>query len=389
MTQRTVCIATSTRADWGILRPLAESLRASDGIVLQILATNMHLMHEYGHTVDDIIADGFDVDMRVPMPGGDSPLQRAEAMGQCLEGTARAMTRLCPDALVILGDRYEMLAVASAAAMLHIPVIHLHGGEISEGAIDDSLRHAITKLSSLHITAAEPYRRRVVQMGEDPDRVINAGSLGVWSMMNGPVISRQDLCSNLGLDPDKPLIVSTFHPATNDTAATPGQRCRSMLRAFDAFADMQVIITYPNNDAGNEEIIAEITAWAKANSHRAALVKSLGMSRYLSAIRHADVVVGNSSSAIIEVPAAGTPAVNIGMRQRGRLHSPLVIDCGDSTEQIVEAMRLAMTPEFCEEARRSENPYFKPDTPAIATAAIIDFVDSLPHEPKKFFDLKQ
>ncbi len=383
----TICIATSTRADWGILRPLAAELRRNPAVHVQILATNMHLLDAYGHTIDDILADGFTVDARVSMPdAGDSPQGRAQAMGQCLTGTATALGELCPDAIVILGDRYEMLAVASAAALMHIPIIHLHGGEISEGAVDDSLRHAITKLATLHITAAEPYRHRVIQLGEEPDRVVNAGSLGVWSLVNSPAISRRELCADLGLCPDKPLIVSTFHPATLDPCP-PGERCMAMLAALDAFPHMQVIITYPNNDAGSEQIIDCITRWAATQPGRVALVKSLGMRRYLSAIRHADVVVGNSSSAIIEVPAAGTPAVNIGIRQQGRLHSPLVIDCGDSESEIVEAIRLALTPQFRQEASRAENPYYKPDTLRIATDTIIDFVSKLPVAPKHFHDL--
>ncbi len=384
---KTLCIATSTRADWGILRPLAEALRDSGRVRLQILATNMHLMDTYGHTIDEILAAGFEVDARVPMPdAGDSPEKRAEAMGVCLGGTAAALGRLKPYALLLLGDRYEMMAVASAAAVMGIPIIHLHGGEISEGAIDDSLRHAITKLSTLHLTATDEYRRRVIQLGEHPDRVVNTGALGVWNLMNQPRISRAELCDSLGLDASVPFAVVTFHPATLDRVA-PAERCRAMVEALDRFPQLNIIATYPNNDAGNEEIIEVLKQWAARSAGRVALVKTLGMHRYLSAISMAAVVVGNSSSAIIEVPAAGTPAVNIGIRQRGRLHSPLVIDCGDSADMIEEAVNKALNPTFVEDARRSPNPYCKENTLELAVETVLKFMDTLPVEPKKFYDL--
>ena len=362
-------------------------MRDSGRVRLQILATNMHLMDTYGHTIDEIVAAGFDVDARVPMPdAGDSPEKRAEAMGVCLGGTAAALGRLKPDALLLLGDRYEMKAVASAAAVMGIPIIHLHGGEISEGAIDDSLRHAITKLSTLHLTATDEYRRRVIQLGEHPDRVVNTGALGVWNLMNQPRISRAELCDSLGLDASVPFAVVTFHPATLDRVA-PAERCRAMVEALDRFPQLNIIATYPNNDAGNEEIIEVLKQWAARSAGRVALVKTLGMHRYLSAISMAAVVVGNSSSAIIEVPAAGTPAVNIGIRQRGRLHSPLVIDCGDSADLIEEAVKKALNPTFVEDARRSPNPYCKENTLELAVETVLEFMDTLPVEPKKFYDL--
>jgi len=383
-----VCIATGTRADWGILKPLASALRDCGQVKLQLLVTNMHLLDAYGHTIDEIMADGFEVDAKVAMPDseGKGAAGRAAAMGICLNGTAEALDRLQPDAIVILGDRYEMLAVAAAAAVMHIPIIHISGGEISEGAIDDSLRHAISKLATLHLVSAEPYRRRVIQLGESPERVINTGSLGVWNLMNQPLMSRHELCANLGIDADIPFAVATFHPATLDSAS-PEKRCRAMLDALDRFKGLNVIITYPNNDAGSEAIITEITSYAATHSHRAVLIKSLGMKRYLSAIREAAFVIGNSSSAIIEVPASGTPAVNIGIRQRGRLHSALVIDCADDTSSICRAIEKALDPAFVAEASHSPNPYFKPDTLDLSLDAILRFINSLPTEPKKFYDL--
>lgn len=382
-----LCIATSTRADWGILTPLAVALRDCGKLKLQILATNMHLLESRGHTVDQIEADGFTFDARVPMPDeGDSPLSRAQAMAACLEGSAKALTELKPDALLILGDRYEMLAIASASTLLGIPIIHLHGGEITEGAFDDSIRHAITKLATLHLTSTEPYRQRVIQMGEQPQMVVNTGSLGVWNMMNQPRISREELCEELGFSPEKKFCIATFHPATLDPES-PALRCRAMLDALDKYPDIHVIATYPNNDPGGDAIIAELKAWAEANPQRVTLVKSLGMHRFMSAVAEAEFVIGNSSSGIIEVSATGVPAINIGIRQRGRLHGPLVIDCGDDSQQIDEAIRKALDHDFLTEARRGENPYYKSDSVQIALDSILQFMNSLPRGPKTFHDI--
>lgn len=385
-----ICIATGTRADWGILHPLAKGLQMHDDVQLQILATNMHLLESYGHTVDEIIADGFEISATVNITDAnntsDNGRSRAIATGQATAGSAEAFDRLHPDAVVILGDRFEMLGVASAAAIMGIPVIHLHGGEISEGAVDDSIRHAITKLSSLHLTSTEPYRRRVIQLGEAPDRVINTGSLGVWNMLNQPRISRAELLEPLGLDHTRPFALATFHPATLD-AADPGERCAAMLEAIDRFGNLNLIITYPNNDAGSAKIIRHITTYASVRPGRVALVKSLGMKRYMSAVHECELVIGNSSGAIIEVPAAGKPAVNIGIRQRGRMHSPLVIDTADDADAIAAGICRALDQQFVRDAAAAPNPYFKPDAPLIAIGAIMDFMASLPAGPKKFYDL--
>lgn len=373
-----ICIATSTRADWGILSPLAGALRSAPDIELRILATNMHLLDSYGHTADEIEKAGFKIDARVEMPdsSGGGAVARADAMGVCLSGCAHAFERLKPDAVIILGDRFEMLAVASAATLLLLPIIHISGGETTGGAIDDSIRHAITKLAALHLVSAEPYRQRVIQMGEASDRVVNTGSLGVWNMVNQPYLSRNDLATSLGLDPAVKFAVATFHPATLDPVE-PTLQCREMLRALDRFPDIHVILTYPNNDTGSEEIISEIRQWADMNPTRVTLVKSLGLNRYISAIREAEFVIGNSSSGIIEVPAVGTPVINIGIRQQGRLHGEGVIDCADETTDIIRAIDKAMSSEFRVVAQTAANPYYAPDTLAKSVDAIQSFIKEL------------
>lgn len=383
-----VCIATGTRADWGLLSPLARHLRDSGRVEVQILATNMHLSERYGHTVDEIIADGFDVAARVEMgdDGDDSPVARATAMAMCLDGTARALERLQPAAVVILGDRYEMLAVASAAVMLRIPIVHIAGGEVTEGAIDDKIRHAITKLASLHLTATEAYRHRVIQMGEQPASVVNIGAPGVWNTLNRPLPAAAEVLESLGIEGTPRLLLVTYHPVTmadDDPATAFGQ----LLAALDRFDTHHIIITYPNNDPRSHGIIDLIGRYAAARPGRVTAVPSLGVGRYLAATRMADAVVGNSSSGIVEVPSSGTPTVDIGPRQQGRLAGPSVIHCAEDADAIADAIARALSPEMQAVAGRRENPYARPDTIPLAAATIIDFVEHSPDASKHFYDI--
>ncbi len=370
---RRICIATGTRADWGLLSPIARALKARPDVELSIVATNMHVDPRYGATASEIEADGFTIAESFDITSGldDSPLSRAIATGRATEGMARAIDRLRPDIIVVLGDRFEMLGIATAAALLRVPVAHIAGGEISEGAIDDSMRHAITKLSSLHLTATEPYRRRVINMGEDPARVINTGAIGVDNIVAGrDAITPAELTQSLGgfHFPPGSLLV-TYHPATaSDASVAAG--CRALLEALDLFPDRQVIITYPNNDAGSESIIALIEAYGRARKERVRVVPSLGRRRYHAALALAGAVVGNSSSGIVEVPSMHIPTVDIGPRQRGRIAGPSVIHCGESASEIAGAIGHALSPEGQEEARRTDNPYYRPDTLGIIVNAI-------------------
>lgn len=379
----TLCFATSTRADWGLLSPIARAMRDVPGVDVRILATNMHLLDEYGHSADEIRADGFSIDAAVPMPlRGEGEAARVRAMAACMEGTADALERMRPDAIVVLGDRYEMLAVASAAAVMRILIIHISGGEVSQGAVDDDIRHAITKLSALHLTSTEPYRRRVIQMGEMPGRVVCTGSIGVWNIMNRELMSREELEADLGFSLEGPLAIVTYHPATLGSA-DPAESFAALLAALDDHPDLRCIITYPNNDAGSDALIPMIEAYAAAHKERVLAVASLGMRRYLSALREAAVVVGNSSSGIIEVPSTGTVTVDVGPRQQGRLCGPSVLHCAESREAISAAITLALNPEMQAVAARRDNPYYRPDTLALSVGAISRFLDQKP--PHKHF----
>lgn len=363
-----ILIATGTRADWGLLSPVARELRRR-GLDVSVLATNMHLDPRYGSTIDEIRADGFEPAACVPLPEGDSPCDRAGAMGVCTAGTADALRRLRPDAVVVLGDRYEMLGVASACVVAGVPVVHLHGGEVTLGAIDDRIRHAITKLSTLHLTATEEYRQRVISMGEPAERVICTGAIGVWGFAQRRGMPVAEVEAQLGIDLSRPTMMVTYHPATLD-GEDPVLRVRELFAALDRFPDRQIIITYPNNDPRSRGIIDEIDAYARRWPGRVLAVKSLGMARYLTVLPLMQAVVGNSSSGILEAPTAGVPTVNIGDRQLGRTAADSVIHCGQSADQIAAAIARALTPEFRQLARDCSNPYYRPDTLNLIADAI-------------------
>lgn len=373
-TRRHVAIATGTRADWGLLSPIARGLSQRNDVKISIIATNMHLDSRFGNTISEIENDGFEVAERVPIidcSAEDSPLERAKATGRATIGFAEALSRLKPDMLVILGDRFEILGAATAAQMMRVPVVHISGGEITRGAIDDSLRHAITKLAALHLTATETYRRRVINMGEPENLVINTGAIGVDNLMRIEPLTPGELEKQLGVRIDRNTLLVTYHPVTlssNDISLAVGE----LLAALDRFPDSTVIFTYPNNDAGGDTIIPMIKKYATDNPGRVALVASLGRVRYLSALKAVGAVVGNSSSGIVEVPSAHIPTVNIGNRQEGRLASRSVINCGESADEISAAITEALSEEGRLRAEKSPNPYHKADTLSKMVEAIAE-----------------
>ncbi len=362
MEKRKICVVTSTRADWGLLSGVARELRRSEAAEVSIVATNMHLEEKYGMTVGEIEDDGFAVDARVPMPAAsDSPLDTALATADCLAGIARALDRIRPDMLLILGDRYEMLAVATVATIMRVPIAHIAGGEISEGAIDDNIRHALTKLSSLHFTATEAYRNRVIAMGEDRRRVFNTGALGVYNIEHDPVVAKEELEEFIGMKIGAGTLLVTLHPATCDPVPV-SERCQALLDALDTVHHNKVVFTYPNNDPEGAVIIDMINDYARRKPGRVAVVPSLGRTRYLSLLRYVAAVVGNSSSGIVEVPSLRIPTVDIGIRQRGRIAATSVIHCEADADSIREAILFALSPAGKRMAAETENPYHKPDT---------------------------
>lgn len=358
---RKICFVTGTRADYGIMTPLMKEIASSPEAELQIIATNMHLSPEYGMTVNEIIADGFSVDARIDsLLSGDSPAATVKSMGLTQIGIADAFSRLQPDLVVILGDRYEMLAAASAALIFRLPVAHLYGGETTEGAYDDCIRHAITKLSTLHFTSTELYARRIVQMGEDPQRVFHVGSLGAESIRHEKSMPLNELEQVIDFKSGDKYVVATFHPVTTQPGEEERQT-RALLESLDEILKdgWKVLFTMPNSDTGGMTVAKLIRQWAQGHPDSVKAVSSLGRLKYYFALRHAAAVVGNSSSGLIEAPSFGIPTLNIGDRQKGRAQGDSVINCGVNKEEILEGLKKVLSDGFRAKAKDALNPYEK------------------------------
>ena len=376
---RTILIATTTRADWGLLAPIAVMLSRRPDCRVEVMATNMHLDSRRGNTLKAVVDAGFEPIVAPMAVDFATPVDAARAMGQCRGAAAEVMERVRPDVIVLLGDRFETLAIAEAAVMMRIPIVHLHGGELTEGAFDDSFRHAITKLSTLHLTATEAYRRRVIRMGEQPDMVYNVGAIGVNPRTT---IDRESLERDLGWTFGDKALLLTLHPETlGDLSAS--SLTEETLAALDRFPQCKVLITYPNNDPGGEEIIRAIEAYGAENPGRVKVVPSLGAARYRSALGCVRAVVGNSSSGIIEVPSAHIPTVNIGNRQARRIAAESVIHAGPDREAIADAIAKALEMD----CSLISNPYEQPDTAERIVSLIAETPMDQLRKPKSFHDL--
>lgn len=369
---RRIAFFTSTRADYGLLRPLMAEVVSRPQLTLQVIASGTHLSDAYGATWQEIAGDGFPIDARVGMSvGADDAESVARSASQVLAGVAAALVRLQPDVLVLLGDRYELLAAAQAAVLTRVPIAHIHGGETTEGAIDDAIRHAVTKLSHWHFAAAESYAERIRQMGEAPDRVWNVGAPAMDNIAALEPVPKEMLEAFLGLTLRAPTFLVTYHPVTLD--ADGGlSAMQALLTAIDT-GDGSIIITGANADPGTTAIRERLQNFANAHPGRVALVESLGARRYLSLMRHVDAVIGNSSSGLLEAPAVGVPTVDIGPRQQGRLRAPSVLHCGESAAEIRQALNTALSSEHRAIAVRRESPYGQPG----AARRIIDQLSTL------------
>lgn len=376
-----VAIFTGTRAEYGLLYWLINDIKRDKALTLQLLVSGSHLSPEFGLTYKQILDDGFDIAEKIEMLlSSDSPVGTAKSMGLAVLGYADALDRLSPDVIVILGDRYEALAVAQTAMIMRIPIIHLHGGEISEGAYDDAIRHAISKLSYLHATSTDIYRQRVIQLGEAPERVVNVGAIGLDHIERTTLLSRDELAHALEFDLSKPYFIVTYHPVTL-AEEPPIDTFNSLLRALDNFPSHQVIITYPNADDGGREIIPLLTSYGSDRPDRVLAIPSLGQIRYLSAVKYADAVIGNSSSGIIEVPSFDVPTVNLGLRQKGRLAAKSVLHCAATEDGILEAIELAVSRKYKQKNEEISNPYSKGD----ASSRVIDMIKSFKFSSMKVF----
>lgn len=360
---RKICVFTGTRAEYGIMSRLIRLIDNDPDLQLQIIATNMHLSPEFGLTYKEIEADGFHIDKKVEMLlSSDTPNGTVKSMGLALIGFADALEDLKPDVAVILGDRYEMLAAAEACLIYKIPVAHLYGGEITEGAYDDAIRHCISKLSHLHFTSTEDYRNRVIQLGESPERVKYVGALGVDNIRNEAIMPLEELEDSLNFKLGDKFLLVTFHPVTMENA-TAAEQCEDLLTALsEVNHEYQLLFTLPNSDTDGRVIIQKITDYVAKNSDKAFAITSLGKKRYYSALKYTTAVIGNSSSGLVEAPSFNIPTLNIGNRQQGRTHGETVIDVDATYEGIRKGLNKALSIEFINRAKKAHNPYEKANT---------------------------
>lgn len=382
---RKICVVTGTRAEYGLLHWVMAGIRETPGLELQIVATGMHLAPEFGLTYREIEADGFRIDAKVEMlVSSDSPVGIAKSIGLGTIGFADTFARLNPDVVLVLGDRFEIFAAAQAAFVAGICVAHISGGEVTEGALDDSFRHCVTKMARYHFVAADAYRERVIQLGEQPDSVFNVGDPGLDNIARLPLLDFETLCAESGLRVTTPYLLVTFHPTTSDGPDSE-QGMQVLLDALDTFPDHHVLFTKANADAGGRTLNAMVDEYASRRGDRVATATSLGRLKYLSAMKHCAAVVGNSSSGIVEAPAMGIPTVNIGSRQHGRLKADSVLDCASDPESIVKAIARAVTPAFAQTASKTVSLYGNCDA-SVQIVARLATLDVGRWHAKRFFD---
>ncbi len=356
MTRRKICVVTGSRAEYGLLSGLMKEIAEDPALELQVVVTGAHLEPRFGMTVRQIVKDGFKIAARVPMGlKADMDVAVAAAAGQAVRGLGTAFSRLSPDIAVVLGDRFEILAAAMAATLMRCPLAHIHGGEVTQGAYDDAIRHAVTKMAHLHFASHPAHARRIIQMGEPPQRVLNVGAMGVDNIRCLPLLSREALEKELSWRIGDDSAMVTFHPVTLYKGQARAQ-VSAMLAALQR-SGLRCLFTMPNADPENHVIRREILSFVKRHSARAVVFESLGTLRYLSLMKYVAVMVGNSSSGIIEAPSFSLPVVNIGDRQKGRLRASNVIDCRDTETAVLRAIRQALSVRFQGKMQGMKNPY--------------------------------
>lgn len=382
-----ICIVTATRAEYGLLKPLIKKISRANNLELQLVVTGMHLSAEFGLTYQEIEEDGYPIKAKIEMLlSSDTPAGITKSMGVALIGFADYFSENQPDMVIILGDRYEMLAVASSAMIARIPIAHIHGGELTEGAMDESIRHSITKMSHLHFTTTEEYRKRVIQLGEQPRTVFNVGALGIENVKTAKLLSRKELENSLNFHLTSQTILVTYHPVTLEemTAKTQFEKILNVLSRHKEFS---VIFTKANSDTDGRIINKMIDDYIKDNQDRCKAFTSLGQLRYLSTLQFCSVVVGNSSSGIIEVPSFGIPTVNIGDRQKGRISGKTVIHCGNGEQEIENALNVALSYKFKTEIKDAANPYEGENTSDKIIEVVTKFLEEGIDLKKIFYDL--
>lgn len=351
---RKICVVTSTRAEYGIMSRLIKNLESDSDVELQLIVTGTHLSKKFGNTITEItskITEKIDIDIEK---------DPSISMSFAIKNFSNVFKKLKPDILVVLGDRYEIMAVAISAILNNIPIAHIHGGETTEGAIDEAIRHSITKMSHLHFTSCQEYRNRVIQLGENPERVFNVGSLGVENITKMALLNKDQLEKSLNFQFSSKNLMITFHPVTLENM-TSKEQFQELLSALDELKNTKIIFTKPNSDKGNQEIINLIDSYVKTRKNTVAFT-SMGALKYLSTLQFVDAVIGNSSSGIIEAPSFNISTVNIGDRQKGRIQASSIINCEPQKDKILKAIAKIYSEDFKENLLTTKNPYYKENT---------------------------
>lgn len=382
-------IMTGTRAEYGLLKSLMQEINKDNDLELYLIVSGMHLSPEFGMTYKEIEEDGFEINAKVEMLlSSDSPAGISKSIGLGVIGFADEFQRADLDMLILLGDRYEALSAAISAMVMRIPIAHLHGGELTEGAIDEGIRHSITKMSYLHFTSTEQYRNRVIQLGENPERVFYVGALGVENIKKINLMTKEELERSIHFEIDENTVIVTYHPVTLENN-TVEEQFLNLLKVLDRNPKIRMIFTKANADTNGRIVNELIDKYVAQNSERACAFMSLGQKRYLSALKYCRIVIGNSSSGIIEAPSFGKPIINIGDRQKGRICADSVINCGYTQQEIQQAMETALTKEFENKASNCRNPYEKENTAANIISVIKDYLLNDKIKLKKgFYDIK-
>lgn len=381
-------ILTTTRAEYGLMRPLIRRMHKDPEIEMHLVVTGTHLDEKYGMTYREIEKDGFPIHKKIEiLSNKDGIIAVSETMANALTEFTKYFLEEKPDFLLVDGDRYESMAVCIAAFNTNVPIIHCGGGATTEGAADEFYRHAITKMAYLHFPTTDIYRRRVIQLGEEPERVFTVGSMGIENMLTTALISKEELENNLRFKLDRPFALVTFHPVTLENQ-TSNEQINELFKACDSMSEMKFIFTMANADSGGKEINELLIKYAKTRTDRILCVESLGSLHYLSAMKYCEFVLGNSSSGLIEAPSFKIPTVNIGDRQRGRIKARSIIDCEPNAENIIWGMKKALSPEFRDECKTVINPNGDGDT----TRKIVDRIKNYCSQysvdlKKKFYDL--
>ncbi len=380
-----ICVVTTTRAEYGLLRPLIKKINEDAETELSLIVSGTHLSDKFGHTIDEIIKDGFPIAKTIEIPlDTDSSVSMAESISSTLTSFSKYLSKAKPSLLVILGDRYEAFAVATAASVCRIPIAHIHGGETTEGAMDEFFRHSITKMSYLHFTSCEAYRQRVIQLGESPNRAFNVGALGIENIKKLELLSNEEIVDILGIDKNIPYCMITYHPVTMENS-TVQEQFGNLLIALDNFTNMQFVFTKANADIDGDKINEMIDEYSSKHENIRAFF-SLGVIKYLSALKYSKMIIGNSSSGIIEAPSFDIPTINIGDRQKGRIQAKSIINCVPDKNKIISSINNALTCDYT----GTENPYEGKNTSFVILSTIKNiFNEDKINLKKTFYDIQR